>query len=118
MASDTTAGGARRISWTLALGRSNVATLTCAFLSQAVARGYHLSVDFTDGQMLLIYCLVSFTPALTLAALVAAAMEWRLARRQDVVDGLMLTCIPAVFLLLTMASVGLLQRAVHWLTGA
>jgi hypothetical protein len=95
-----------------------VATLTCAFLSQAVARRYHLSVDFTDGQMLLISCLVFFTPALTLAVLVAAAFEWRLALRQQVMNGLMLTCIPAVFLLLAMARVGLLQRAVQWLTGA
>ena len=112
---DTTA---KRIPWTLAAAGLNVATLAATFLSQVVARGYHLSVDFTDGQMFLIYCLLFATPPLTLATLVFAAVEWSSENRRQVVRGLMLTAVPALFLLLAIASVGLLQRAAQWLVGA
>jgi len=108
LGSDVTLATARRTPWTLALAGLNVATLAATFLSQVVAPGYHLSVDFTDGQMLLIYCLVFATPVLTLATLVFAAVEWRSENRRQIIRGLMLTCIPALLLLLTMASVGLL----------
>jgi hypothetical protein len=102
----------------LVLGGLNMAALTGTFLSGIVARGYHLSVDFTDGQMLLIYCLVFATPVLTLASLASAAAEWRSADRLHVLIGLVLNGIPALFLLLVMASVGLLQGAVQWLVGS
>lgn len=85
----------------LACAGANLGLLACAFLSQLVASGYNLSVDFTDGQVVFLYVIFYVTPALVLASAVLAALEWRKADREQLKAAVFITVALGFGLLVT-----------------
>jgi len=100
---------------TLWLAISNTSLLVLAYFSQIVARAYHFSVDFNDGQMTFIYWTLFGVPPFTLATLASGVLERGKASKDHLGAAFWLTLLPAGISLVTwVVMFGVIQRIQQW----
>lgn len=99
---------------TMRLAWINLASLPVLFFCQGVAQGYHFSMDFTDGQMLIIWWTLFGVPLLTAVTAVSGLLE-RGHRGRVFWAPLGVSAVPAGVSLFTWVIMfGILQRIREW----